>query len=240
MPAINPATGLLRSRVQYRDDIADDVVDRLLTRRGQRLHRPDYGLATGLTSPVSLSAADAALAGGAVSEVSRVSFRDARLYIDATAPPAKPGVRFFAQGSGYIGRSGNPLASEFFELPAVDYAPPDAWVSQPPAGRAVRMQFRRNRIVSSARFRIFMDTPSLWDAGEAGYADQWENWWLTVIKEDFAQDIGLHRPGAPSEFMQNTMLNRYQFDLSPDALDNFIVARDADPDGWAWYVWEAI
>ena len=235
MVSVNPNTGLLRSRTQFREDVRQDIVDRLLTPVGSRAHRPGYGVAALNPPDVTLAAAQAALVPGVVDEVIRASLIDGAVTLDVNVTGAVPEVDFYYGISGAWNPNIN-AARAFLAIGLDGFAPPDEWISRAPGGMGQRIQLRR-LANGAAAFRLWMDTASLWDASESGYEDQYEGWHATMVQGEFAQDIALHRPGAPVETMTPAGW-RYQWPMANGGLDNFINWHNANPAAeWSVYIW---
>ena len=221
--SINAHTGLLYPLAEWESDVRQDVVDRMVTQRGQRAYRPEYGLAPGLVDDLNdVRIEQALLSGEGAAEQATGVVRAGGRVIAGIEPAPAPRVRVHSVwGRSYTIRiSNDPIHYNMDLLAGSDIAPAE-WVE---SGDPAAAQMRRVslRIGSNGhRFRILLASDQLWDVALPGYDGQYEGWYAVIRAGDWSQQIALHRPGSPRIYPRGAG-TFYRWSLTQGYLDNFL------------------
>ena len=221
--SINAHTGLLYPLAEWESDVRQDVVDRMVTQRGQRAYRPEYGLAQGLVDDLNdVRIEQALLSGeGAAEQATGVVRAGGRVIAGITPAPA-PRVRVHSvwRRDGLINPAARTVHYDMGLLAGSDIAPAEWVESGDPA--AAMMRRVSLRIGSSGhRFRILLASDQLWDVASPGYDGQYDGWYAVIRAGDWSQQIALHRPGSPRIYPR-VAGTFYRWSLTQGYLDNFL------------------
>ena len=230
MRSIDANTGRLYAPPEWREDVRQDALDRLLTPVGTRPERPEYGVAALNPDEITFAAASTALlsGSGAIASVDNAEFTDGALRLAVTARSA--GFRL-TEDWGYqtdVSVGGSRRHFYFFESGGVQL--PDAWAVMPPAPTMGNLIVRHDAIGMSTAIRLVVNAANLWDVNEPGYAEQYAGWYFYFRRGQVSEWLALDRPGTPHQLGSNA---RYQWGLPYRRLAAVTDRIDAgDNEGW--------
>ena len=236
MRSIDANTSLLFLPPEWREDVRQDALDRLLTPVGDRVARPEYGIAAEDIRDITLGAARDALLyqEGAITSVNDALYTDSELHLQVTAKPFEYTLRMWWSYTTDVEVSGN-RRFIFFPVPGnVGPLPlPDEWSPMPPAPQYRRVAFRMSGSLPdnlSTRIRMFPTAANLWAGGDSGLMDQYANYFFYFQRGELSALAYLNRQGQPSV---NTTRPFYQWLQATNLLNHIVAAMYAGlRDNW--------
>ena len=216
MPSIDANTGRFFAPAEWREDVRQDAIDRLLTHKGDRLGRPGYGADAADLASITLPAATDALesGSGAIASVDRARYIQSELILDVTAKPPPANLEAFwvveadaepfympnpADPGGRWIPGVRPTRGQWVPIPLSGVTLPDEWAINPPGTPPTSIRFRAGPLDGLNRnAMVFSSATGYWLTYQPGYPAPYRDWYLYIRRGMRSAWVALDVPGLPT------------------------------------------